>query len=95
VLNSICDDYENIDQVILNRVAADAAKCGLTIERGEVVDALSALIEDGLAEAYILSCREPARELQGMPDIEVPEEYFETYIYTLLSKTGQAYSVVC
>ena len=81
MLNSICDDYENVDQVILSEVAVDGAKCGLTINRGEVVDALSALIENGLAKAYILSCWEPATELQGMPDIEMPEEYFKTYFY--------------
>jgi hypothetical protein len=81
VLNSICDDCENVDQIILNQVAADGAKCGLTIERGEIVDALSRMIEDDLAKAYILSCWEPAIELQGMPNIEVPEEYFETYFY--------------
>jgi hypothetical protein len=86
VLNSICDDYENVDQVILSEVAADGAKCGLTIERGEVVDALSALIEDGLAKAYVLSCWEPAKELQGMPDIDVPEEYFKTYLH--ITKKG-------
>ena len=81
VLNSICDDCENVDQIILNQVAEDGAKCGLTIERGEIVDALSGMIENGLAKAYALSCWEPARELQGMPDIRVPEEYFETYFY--------------
>jgi hypothetical protein len=55
VLNSISDDYENVGQVILWDVAEDGAKCGLTIERSEIVDALGVLIEDGLAKAYLLS----------------------------------------
>lgn len=31
VLNAICDDYENVDQVILRDVAKDGAKLGFTI----------------------------------------------------------------
>src|SRR5208337_4329521 len=80
VLNSIWDDFENVDQVILRDVAGTGAKCGLTIERSEVVDALAALIADGLAKAYRLSGKEPfATEIQGMPPMEVVEEYFKTY----------------
>jgi hypothetical protein len=83
VLDSICDDFENVDQVILRDVAADAAKCGLTIERAEVVDALAGLIDDGLARAYILSGhKDPfSGELQGMPPMDVIEEDFKTYFY--------------
>jgi hypothetical protein len=84
VLNSICDDYENVDQVILRDVAGDAAKCGLTVDRKEVVEALAALIEDGLAKAYILSPypNDPlAGELPGMPKMDVVEEFFKTYFY--------------
>ena len=47
VLNSVCDDYENIDQVILRDVAKDAVKLGFTVERSEIVDASAGLIEDG------------------------------------------------
>ena len=68
VLNSICDDYENIDQVILRDVAEEGAKRGLKIERSEIVDALAGLIEDGLAKAYLLSGIEPfAVQLPCMP----------------------------
>lgn len=52
VLNEICDDFENLDQIILPHVAEDGRKCGLTIERAEIVEALSALVENGLAKAY-------------------------------------------
>ncbi len=65
VLNSICDDYENVDQVILPDVVRDSAKFGFTVERADVVNALAGLIEDGLAKAYLLSSREPEQELQG------------------------------
>jgi hypothetical protein len=87
VLNAISDDFENVDQVILRSVAEDGAKCGLTIDRSEIVDALAGLIEDGLAKAYILSSTAPhATELQGMPPIEIPEDDFKTYFY--ITKNG-------
>jgi hypothetical protein len=89
VLNSICDDFENVDQVILRDVATEGAKCGLTVERPEVVEALAALIEDGLAKAYILSGTggDPfSGELQGMPPMDVVEEYFKTYFF--MTKKG-------
>src|ERR1700682_3779317 len=81
VLNSICDDYENVDQVILREVAEDGVKCGLTIGRSEIVYALAGLIDDGLAKAYLLSSMAPELELQGMPAIDVVETYFKTYFY--------------
>jgi len=81
VLCEICDDYENVDQIILPHVAKDAAKCGLVIERSEIVHALSGLIQDGLAKAYRLSPFEPySTELQGMPPLDVIEENFETLL---------------
>ena len=82
VLDSICDDYENVDQVILRDVSTQAAKLGLTIERSEIVDALAGLIEDGLAKAYILSPTRPSvTELPGMPRLDAVEEDFKTYFY--------------
>jgi hypothetical protein len=89
VLNSICDDFENVDQVILRDVSEAGAECGLLIERSEVVDALAGLIDDGLAKAYILagSGRDPfSGELQGMPPMDVIEENFRTYFY--ITKKG-------
>ena len=87
VMDGICDDYENIDQIILREVAGAGARCGLAIERPEVVDALAGLITDGLAAAYRLSTEEPfATVLQGMPAVDEVEESFETYFY--LTKRG-------
>jgi len=87
VLNAICDDYENIDQVILRDARDTAEKLDLTIERTDVVEALKGLIDDGLAKAYLLSPSKPwVTELAGMPSVEVPEEYFKTYFY--ISKKG-------
>ena len=80
ILNSISDDYENLDQVILRDVSQDGARCGLKIERTEVVDALAALIDSGLAKAYLLSGKEPT-ELEGMPPMNVVESDFKTYFY--------------
>jgi hypothetical protein len=87
VLRTISDDYENVDQIILPDVAAHGAKCGLTIDRSEIVAALRGLIEDGLAKAYLLSGRKPyAADLQGMPQIDLIEEDFKTYFY--ITKKG-------
>lgn len=83
VLNTICDDYENVDQVILREVVEVGAKCGLTISRSDVVDALRGLVEAGLAKAYELSSREPfSREIRGMPPLNVVEEDYRTHFYT-------------
>jgi hypothetical protein len=81
VLNEITDDYENVDQVILRWVVKTGAKCGLTIERSEVVDALSSLVADGLAEACILDPFLGKRQLPGMPPMDEVEEYFKTYFF--------------
>ena len=82
VLNSICDDGENVDQIILSEVNRDAAKCGLTIERAEVVDALAQLVESGLAKAWLLSqWPGESREVEGMPPMDVVEEFFTTYFF--------------
>ena len=84
IVNSMCDDFENVDQVILHDVAGVAAKCGLTIERSEVVQNLRTLVESGLVRAYDLvpGIGDPfSGELQGMPPLDIPEENFRTYFY--------------
>ena len=82
VLNTMCDDYENVDQIILPVVARDCAKLGLSVERSEIVKTLSELVSDGLAKAYLLSAWEPfSTEFQGMPPVDVVEEDFKTYFY--------------
>lgn len=84
VLNSMCDDLENVDQVILPYVSEVAAKCGLTVERPEVVEHVRALVESGLAKAYNLFAGITdvfSGELGGMPPLDVPEEDFRTYFY--------------
>jgi hypothetical protein len=87
VLNCICDDYENVDQIILPDVAKDCAKLGITVERSQILKALGELIADGLAKAYLLSPREPfSSELQGMPPLDIVEEDFKTYFY--ITKKG-------
>jgi hypothetical protein len=80
VLDTICDDFENVDQVILRDVAQVAAKCGLAIERHEVVEALRVLVEAGWAKAYDFSAsgNDPL-ELDEMPLLDLVEEDFKTY----------------
>jgi len=49
----------------------------LVIKRSDIVDALARLIRDGLAKAYLLSPFEPfSTELEGMPPLDVVEEFF-------------------
>jgi hypothetical protein len=80
VLASICDDFENLDQVILREVAEKGRKRGVEVARTEMVNALTALVEEGLAKAYMLSCTQPfSVELETMPVLDVIEEYYSTY----------------
>ncbi len=51
----------------------------MTIDRGEVVEALASLIENGFAKAYNLRRDSDCCELDGMPDVSEIEECFETY----------------
>lgn len=86
VLDEISDDYENVDQIILPNVANQCAKLGFVVERPQVVKALAELIANGLAKAYLLSSTEPAKELPGMPPLDMVEDHFETYFY--ITKKG-------
>jgi len=92
VLNTICDDFENIDQIIWPVVAEQSAKCGLTIGRSDVVDALRVLIAAGLAKAYHLSPSLPdpfSGVLHGMPPVDIIEENFTTYFF--ITKAGMEF----
>jgi len=82
VLNSICDGCENVDQEILSMVNMDADKTGITIRRAEVVEAMTGLVESGLAKAWHLS-QWPGEsvELDGMPPMDEIEEFFKTYFF--------------
>ena len=86
VLNEICDDFENVDQVILRDVALLGAKIGLIIERADVVEALAALVETGMAKAYDLrnsKSRDPFDgELPGMPTLDAVQEDFPYFYVT-------------
>ena len=57
-MDAIRDDNENIDQIILAEVAEAGTRCGLIIERAEVVATLAGLVADGLAAARLLSSTE-------------------------------------
>ena len=83
VLNEISNDYENVDQCILRHAAVEASRCGLTINRAEVVAALTSLVEAGLAKAYVLP---DTTELIGMPPLDMIVEDFKTYFY--ITKKG-------
>ncbi|MBS1857648.1 MAG: hypothetical protein JST11_19925 [Acidobacteria bacterium] len=84
VLAAISDDFENGDQVNLRDVAARTAMCGFTVQRADIVEVLTGLVEGGLAKAYDLVAAGPdpfSGELPGMPRLDVVEEDFRTYFY--------------
>src|SRR5580692_4221838 len=66
VLNSFCDDYEDIEQ-ITKQTDELGPKCGLTISHDDIILALRELIELGYAKAWDLTQpkREPIKEYQG------------------------------
>ncbi len=78
VLDWIRDNWENVDQLILAKVAEMGAECGLTIDRSEVVNALAGLVGDGLATAYRFAGEESV-DIEGMPPLDTVEEDFVTY----------------
>ena len=91
VLNAMCDDFENVDQIILPTVATVGGKCGLAINRSEVVEALRALVENGFAKAYDLSATGDSPfsgELQGMPPMDLVEDDFTFKTYFYITKQG-------
>ena len=53
VLNSICDDYEDIDR-IRRAVEEEGAACGLTIREADILQALRESIQLGYAKAWNL-----------------------------------------
>jgi hypothetical protein len=86
VLNAICDDFENVDQIILPMVTKDCGDLGIASpERPEIVSALASLVWEGLAKAYDLRNlrnSDPfSGELPGMPPADEVEENFRTYFY--------------
>jgi hypothetical protein len=84
VLGAICDDFENVDQIILPTVAKGAAMCGVTVQRSDVVEALSTLVHAGMAKVYDLSAPggDPFNgELPSVPPLDVIEEDFRTYCF--------------
>jgi len=68
-----------VDQCLLKDVAQEGASCGLKIERPELIETLADMIQDGLAKAWLLSPTEPSQEVEGMPQMDVIEEFFKTY----------------
>jgi hypothetical protein len=82
VLNSICDGCENVDQCILSMVNTHSDKTGITITRGEIVEALTELVKSGLAKAEHLSpWPGESVEVEGMPTMDEIEEFFKTYFF--------------
>jgi hypothetical protein len=68
-LDSFWDRYMNIEH-IRSRLDDQANRCGITISRDEMIQALGELIELGYAKAWHLDRGEPPREYAGMPAVE-------------------------
>lgn len=77
VLNEICDDYENLE-MIDKWVMQKSARAGLTVQDTEIIEALTDLIQSGLARTYRF--RPPYKsqpdQIPGMPRLEEISEYY-------------------
>jgi len=75
VLNSVCDDTEDLEHVYYDFYRS-ATWCVTWIERADVMDALIEAIEDGYVKAYRVIEGRPAAhlgEVQGVPALEEME----------------------
>ncbi len=59
VITAMANDYEDFE-MILHETLNWAPQKGLTVAREEVIEALEQLIEDGYAQAWVLSPTSPA-----------------------------------
>jgi hypothetical protein len=78
VLDEIMDDYEELDH-ITERIARWGAKCGVVIQKQDVVQALISLTENGFAKAYSNS-----KEIEGVPPLDAiqdPDLYTRCYFW--------------
>lgn len=81
---SMSDDFENIDQIILPTVSREASELGIAVTRADIVEALTQLVKDGMAKAYMLgpgTINAFSGELSGRPEVVAVEEGFQTYFY--------------
>ena len=53
VMDAIADDYEDL-QTVVGEVSCWSSEHGLALTHGEILDALTGLIDEGLAKAYRL-----------------------------------------
>jgi hypothetical protein len=91
VLMEMADDYENLEH-ICSLVAQHGSRCGLTIPRSEIIQAIVGLIETDLAKAYRLSARSPSvYTFPGVPSREELEDC-STYFFVTPEGLGLAAS---
>lgn len=75
VLNEVADDYENLEK-IYSEVSSLGSRCGLSLPRGEIKQALVDLIEARLVKAYRLTTNS-VEEFDGVPEAErMDDSYF-------------------
>ncbi len=73
VLDTIADDYENLEKICAD-VSAMSTRCGLSVQSSDVVEALVSLIASGLASPYKL--RPTAEKVEGVPPISNLGNYY-------------------
>jgi hypothetical protein len=82
VLNEICDDYENLAVSIEMPVKEWGGRCGLFVEKEEIVQALKELVELGWAKAYrFVRSSGPPEEIDRFPTIEDMEDPYGAWFY--------------
>ena len=95
VLREVSDDYEEPKHIGAN-VASRAGICGLAVSAEDIREGLIALVQSGLAKAYLLSGREPfVTEIEGLPpsDSFLPSSNdFPDYYFLITDKGREALS---
>jgi len=82
VLNSMVDDFENLDQIIFPTVRSDGRLLGWEIERGEVVTHLAELVESGFVGAFRLASEPPHEiRLDRMPELQPDVDSKDIHFY--------------
>jgi hypothetical protein len=80
VLNEICDDYENLAVSIEMPIKERGGRCGLYIEKEEIVEALTELFDLGWAKAYHLD-GERTTVFKTMPSLTEMEDFSGAWFY--------------
>ncbi len=88
VLNSFCDDYEDIEQITKATDEVGPA-CGLTISHEDIIQALRELIELGYAKAWDLEPKRKNKQPHEYPGMPPSQEIGELDVFFMATREGK------